>query len=104
MRYLATYGTGASSSIALPLVDSDERLERVGLPAPLPTASQWPACPTIGDEPDDLSAFCRRLVESGPEEDVATAGRDRASATRGCGLDAGYPAPAHPGRSVDAQG
>ena len=31
------------------LLDSDERLARVGLPPPLRTDTQWPACQDIGD-------------------------------------------------------
>ncbi len=31
------------------LLDSNERLRRVGLRPPLPTARQWPACQDIGD-------------------------------------------------------
>lgn len=61
--YRALAGTGLPPAHALPrdiwrwhveldrvaLLDHDERLRRVGLPSPLPTASQWPACQAIGD-------------------------------------------------------
>lgn len=32
------------------LLDSDERLRRVGLPPPLPATAQWPACQAIGEQ------------------------------------------------------
>ena len=32
------------------LLDDDDRLRRVGLPPPLPTASQWPGFQAIGDQ------------------------------------------------------
>jgi len=61
--YRALAGTGLAPAHALPrdlwrwridfdcvaLLDSDERLARVGLPAPLPTQAQWPACQAIGE-------------------------------------------------------
>jgi RES domain-containing protein len=61
--FRALAGTGLPPARALPrdlwpwhiqldrvaLLDSDKRLERVGLPALLPTPSQWPACQVIGD-------------------------------------------------------
>lgn len=61
--YRALAGTGLPPGRALPrdlwrwtveldrvaLLDSDERLARVGLPAPLPTRGQWPAFRGVGD-------------------------------------------------------
>lgn len=62
--YRALAGTGLPPARALPrdlwrwrirldhvaLLDSDQRLQRVDLPALLPTTSQWPACQAVGDE------------------------------------------------------
>ena len=61
--YRALAGTGLSPTHALPrdlwrwqidldhvaLLDSEERLARVNLPAPLPTEAQWPACQQVGE-------------------------------------------------------
>ncbi len=62
--YRALAGTGLPPAHALPrdlwrwrvdlqrvaLLDEDERLRRVGLPSPLPTAHQWPAFQDVGDQ------------------------------------------------------
>jgi len=61
--YRALAGTGLPPAQALPrdlwrwridldhvaLLDDDRRLGRVGLPPPLPTQGQWPACQDVGD-------------------------------------------------------
>lgn len=61
--YRALAGTGLAPAHALPrdlwrwridlervaLLDSTQRLARVGLPAPLPTRSQWRACQAVGE-------------------------------------------------------
>lgn len=61
--YRAVAATGLPPSHALPrdlwhwridldrvaLLDSDQRLARVGLPPPLPTQSQWAACQAVGE-------------------------------------------------------
>lgn len=61
--YRALAGTGLPPAHALPrdlwtwhidldrvaLLDSDERLARVGLAPPLPTLKQWPACQRVGE-------------------------------------------------------
>lgn len=61
--YRALAGTGLAPAHALPrdlwrwridfervaLLDTEERLSRVGLPAPLPTQAQWPACQAVGE-------------------------------------------------------
>lgn len=60
--YRALAGTGLPPAAAVPrdlwrwridldpvaLLDSDPRLARVGLPAPMPTATQWSACQDVG--------------------------------------------------------
>lgn len=62
--YRALAGTGLPPAHAVPrdlwrwpvdldrvaLLDDDDRLRRVGLPPPLPTIGQWPACQFIGDQ------------------------------------------------------
>ncbi|MGH9092614.1 MAG: RES family NAD+ phosphorylase [Acidimicrobiales bacterium] len=61
--YRALAGTGLPPAHALPrdlwrwrvdldhvaLLDDDRRLGRVGLPPPLPSQEQWPACQDVGD-------------------------------------------------------
>lgn len=61
--YRSLAGTGLPPEMALPrdlwtwqidlknvaLLDTDERLVRVGLPALAPTADQWPACQKVGE-------------------------------------------------------
>lgn len=61
--YRVLAGTGLPPGQALPrdlwrwrvdlervaMLDSDERLERVGLPAPSPNQQQWPACQEVGE-------------------------------------------------------
>lgn len=61
--YRALAATGLPPAHALPrdlwrwrldldrvaLLDSDERLRRVGLPPPQPFTSQWPGCQAVGD-------------------------------------------------------
>jgi hypothetical protein len=61
--YRALAGTGLPPGRAMPrdlwrwtidlprvaLLDTQDRLDRVGLPAPLPSASQWPAFQAVGE-------------------------------------------------------